>query len=54
MRKLGFTLTEVLVVIFVLVSLGGLLVPAIQAARNNAKNLRQLPTAEAVGLSFQF
>lgn len=39
--KRGFTLTEVLVVIFILVSLGGLLVPAIQAARNNAKNLRE-------------
>lgn len=41
MRKRGFTLTEVLVVIFILVSLGGLLVPALQAARNNAENLRE-------------
>lgn len=41
MRKRGFTLKEVLVVIFILVSLGGLLIPAFQAARNNAKNLRE-------------
>jgi prepilin-type N-terminal cleavage/methylation domain-containing protein len=41
MRKRGFTLTEVLVVIAILCTLGGLLFPAIQAARNNAKNFRE-------------
>lgn len=41
MRKCAFTLAEVLVVIVILGILAGLLVPAIQAAKNNAKNFRE-------------
>lgn len=41
MKKRAFTLTEVLVVIAILGILAGLLIPAIQAAKNNAKNFRE-------------
>lgn len=41
MNKRGFTLTEVLVVVAILATLAGLLIPAIQVARNNARNHRE-------------